>query len=156
MSPTNYLSTAHKLLSGHTGRPRQSDLKKAMSASYYAAFYALCKNNADCFIGASKAGRSEPAWQQVFRATEHGLAKRRCANQQVMQRFPPEIQAFAAKFRSLQDKRHKADYDPGANLSLDEAQDCLDAATEAITELSKADLKDRRAFAAWVTMRGRP
>ena len=155
MSPENYLSTARKLLSGHKGRPRQADLRKAISVSYYAAFYALCQNSADCFIGTSRAARGEPAWQHVFRATDHGFAKRQCLNQQVMRRFSPQIRAFARDFGVLQDKRHLADYDPNVRLSLDESRRCLNIATQAIAELGKASLKDRRAFAALVTVKGR-
>ena len=155
MRPDNYLATARKLLSGHKGRPRQSDLKKAVSVAYYAVFYALCRNNADCLIGATGANASGPAWRQVFRAVDHGFAKRRCRVSHVMAKFPPRIRAFASRFKALQDKRHEVDYDPEVTLSLAESQAWLDTAAEAITELGGAPIKDRRAFAAWVTVKDR-
>ena len=156
MVPADYLATARRLLGLHTSKPRQSDLRKSVSAAYYALFYALCRNCADCLIGTSGADKSGPAWRQVFRSVEHGYAKRQCMNQQVMAQFPQEIRSCASKFAALQAKRQEVDYDPDARLDLEEAQTWLDAATLAIDDLGKAPLKDRRAFAAWVTMKARP
>ena len=156
MLPGDYLNIAERLLSGLRGRPRQADLRRAISTAYYAVFYALCRNSADCFIGASGADRRGLAWRQVFRAIDHGVAKHRSMNRQAMLRFSPSIRAFAEHFESLQEERHKADYDPGIRFSLDEAQNSLDTAALAIAELGKASLKDRRAFAAYITVKDRP
>ena len=156
MLALDFLDLARSLLSGHTGRPRQAYLRKAVSAAYYAVFYALCRNSADSFVGTSGADRSAPAWRQVFRAVDHGFAKRQCRNRQMMQRFPLPIQAFASSFVMLQSKRHDADYDPDLRLSLEEARECVNAATQAVAALAEAPLKDRRAFAVLVTIKDRP
>lgn len=156
MRPADYLDIVRRLLRTGAGRPRQADLRKAVSIAYYAVFYALCQNSADCFIGTSGADRSERAWQQAFRAVEHGFARHQCMNQQLMAHFPQEIQFFGISFTTLQEKRHEADYHPGTEFSLRDAQALLDTATLAIAELGKASLKDRRDFAAWVTLKDRP
>ena len=154
MLPSDCLAAAGELMSAPN--PRQINLRKAISASYYAAFYALCRNTADCFIGASESDRSGRAWRQAFRSLDHGFAKRQCRNQQVIVGFPPEIQLFASYFVWLQEKRHAADYDPGITFDLEGARNCLDRATQAVAALAAASEKDRRDFAALVTLRDRP
>ena len=154
MLPNDCLATAGEMVSAPN--PRQTNLRKAVSAAYYAAFYALCRNTADCFIGASESDRTERAWRQAFRSLDHGFAKRQCRNRQAMASFPPEIRRFASYFVWLQEKRHAADYDPGITLNLDEARNCLDRAAQAVAALAEASLEDRRDFAAWVTLRDRP
>ena len=156
MLPNDYFGTIAELMHARDGEPRQADLRKAVSAAYYAVFYALCGNTADCFIGASETERSERAWRQAFRALDHGFVRNQCKNQRVMAAFPPEIQLFAGSFIWLQEQRHAADYDPSITLDIDDAQNCLNRATQAVAALAKTSLKDRRDFAAWVTLRDRP
>ena len=156
MHPVNYLGTVEELMNAHGGSPRDADLRKAVSAAYYAVFYALCRNTADCFIGAAGAERSERAWRQAFRAVDHGFARRQCQNRTAMAGFPPGIQSFAESFIYLQEKRHAADYDPNITLDLEEVQDCLDEAAQAVAALDATSQKDRCDFAAWVTLRHRP
>ena len=144
MTPSNLTDTADALLRTHTSRPRQSDLKRAVSTAYYAMFHALCRNSADCLVGTAGADRSEPAWRQMYRSIEHGFAKAQCGNKQVVKRFPSGIQAFAANFVELQKKRHEADYDPASQYKL------------GIKRLGEAPMKDRRAFAVWVAVKARP
>ena len=155
MLPADFLATAQALLSPHTGSPSQADLRRAVSTAYYAVFYALCRNAADCFIGPSGADWSEWAWQQAFRSLDHGFARHQCRNQQMLASFPPEIQRFASNFLWLQEKRHAADYDPSITLDLEEATECLDRATQAVAALAAAPEKARRDFAIWVTLKHR-
>ena len=155
MRAADHLRTAQKLLSTRPGRPRQADLRRAQSAAYFAVLYAMCGNGADSFIGASAADRNGRAWRQVFRSVEHGFARSQCGNKEVMPRFPVEIQFFARSFIQLQELRHRADYAPDARFQLKEVQGWLDTAALAIAKLAAAPLKDRRAFAAWVLLRGR-
>ena len=155
MRPDDYLRTARKLLTGHRGRPRQADLEKAVSAAYYAVYHGFNHNNADMLVGTSGSNRSNPAWRQVYRAMDHGYARHQCRDQYVMARLPSQIQSCAETFAALQEKRHQVDYDPAASLSLAEAHYWVDAAAQAIAELAKAPLKDRRAFAVWVTIKRR-
>ena len=57
-----------------------------------AMFYTLVASAADLFIGT---GRS-PAWHRVYRALEHGRARRACQQGQAMREFPEEVRDFAA------------------------------------------------------------
>jgi hypothetical protein len=113
----------------------------------------MCKNAANMLIGTKGSDRSNPAWQQVYRAVVHGSARNCCENQKKMKAFPKEIEDFGNAFVSLQVKRHLADYDPFNRVSRSEVLTDIDVAEIAIKRLEGAPIKDRRAFAAWVTLK---
>ena len=69
-----------------------------------------------------------------------------------IKRFPPEIEEFAEQFADLQLKRHRADYDPNARFSKNEVIQYIHAAENVIRCFTKASLKDRRAFVAYVLL----
>ncbi|MDM7971038.1 MAG: hypothetical protein QUV10_15600 [Paracoccaceae bacterium] len=73
----------------------------------------------------------------------------------MMKKFPKEIEDFGNEFVQAQIKRHAADYDPTAAFSRSDVLNDIDAAEFAIKNLTRASVKDRRAFAAWVTMSNR-
>jgi uncharacterized protein (UPF0332 family) len=112
LDPLDLLKAATDLVSSNKGKPRQANLLRAISTTYYALFHVLAKACADLLIGASRAARSEGAWRQVYRALDHGQAKNACKNKDQMERLPQELQDFAILFISMQEKRHKADYHP--------------------------------------------
>lgn len=97
-----------------------------------------------------------PAWRQTYRAVDHRFAKNQCENRKVIARFPKEIEDFAAQFISLQEKRHAADYDPFTRFKKTDVDTAIDAAEVAIKRFRGTAIKDRRAFAAWTTMKSRP
>jgi hypothetical protein len=133
----------------------QAYLRRAVSTGYYALFHALAQGCADLLIGSSGAKRSKPAWNQVYRALDHGFVKQACQNQKMMGNFPKEIQDFANMFVQMQIDRHGADYDPDKRFFKSAVLANIAAAELAIRDLGTAPLKDRRAFAAWVLLRQR-
>ncbi len=154
--PLDYIKTARRLLGrAQSRRPRQSDLKRALSTAYYAMFHALCRTCADCLIGGTGSARSEEAWRQAYRSVEHGFSKKQCKNQQVVAKFPKEIEDFASQFKTLQEKRHAADYDPVSRFTRLDVETWINTAELSIRALNRAPLPDRRAFAAWTTMKSR-
>ena len=156
MTPLDLIKTANKIAgSGKRRRPRQSDLKRAVSTAYYAMFHALCRNCADRLIGTTSQKRSSPAWRQAYRAVEHGHAKRQCNNQQIIGKFPDKIQAFAGQFVTLQEKRHQADYDPHSKFSKHDVKAAIKSAELAIKDLQSSTTDDKSAFAAWTVMKNR-
>ena len=155
MNPSHLIDAANDLLRAKSGRPRQSNLRRAISTAYYAMFHALCGNSADCLIGTAGADRSKPAWRQVYRSVTHGFAKSQCENKKIIGLFPEEIQAFATNFVKLQEKRHEADYDPASKYMLNDVELCLETAKLDIARMGEVSIKDRRAFAAWVTVKDR-
>lgn len=157
MKPTELIATARRTV-GQSGRrrPRQSDLKRAMSTAYYAVFHQICWTIADSFIGGQSAQRSTPAWRQAYRSLDHGFAKSQCLNRSVVSQFPQAIQDFANAFVELQIERHAADYDPLHRVVRSEVKAEIDRAEQVIKDFKNEPTKDRRAFAAWVTLKNRP
>lgn len=135
------------------GRPQQIQLRKAISAAYYAMFHALAASNADMLIGASPQFRRLPAWTQTYRALDHGSAKSRI--QSGLSTFTPVIQTFGRAFVDLQNWRHRADYAPGAEFTRYDAISLIDRAEDAIRGFVDCDAMERRAFAAHVLFRAR-
>ncbi|UWM78915.1 hypothetical protein N1937_26860 (plasmid) [Rhizobium sp. WSM4643] len=103
------IATARRLAKASPKRPRQSDLKRGVSTAYSALFHALARDCADLLVGTGDT-RSEPAWAQVYRTLEHGVAKNSC-KAAASRGFPGNIVSFADTFVILQEERHRADYD---------------------------------------------
>jgi hypothetical protein len=149
------LNTASDLLEATRGRPRQANLKRAVSTVYYALFHCLARSGADLMIGSTKAARSEDAWSQVYRALDHATAKKACNNVAVIRMLPQGVQELAAKFRDMQTKRHDADYNPGARFYKSAVQQDIDDTAAVIGAFDRESAKDRRAFAAFVLLKQR-
>lgn len=137
------------------GKPRQADLRRAVSTIYYALFHALCRNCADSLIGTKGSDRSNPAWRQAYRSVGHKYAKRACSDQRTMKFFPKEIEDFGNTFVSSQIKRLLADYDPSYRVTRSEVLTDIKTAESAMKKLRASRIKHRRAFAAWVTLMNR-
>jgi uncharacterized protein (UPF0332 family) len=156
VKPLDFIETAKRLAETHRAkRPRQADLRRAVSTAYYAVFHAMCRNAADCLIGTSGADRSQTAWKQVYRSVDHGTAKKQCKDGSVMGRFPKELEDFGNTYVDLQEKRHDADYDPETTWTRIDVQTHIDAAELVIKQLRAVPMKDRRAFAAWIVLKKR-
>ena len=159
MTPRNFLSTARELAGTlGRGRPRETNLRRAVSTTYYALFHCLAVCCADMIVGGSGSSRSVPAWRQAYRALRHGTVRQRCERSGIIARFPSEIQDFAEQFVDMQKKRHTADYDPYAMrnpitnfVKSDVIQDIL--VTEGIIHrFNQCPARDRRAFAVYVLL----
>ena len=72
-----------------------------------------------------------------------------------MNKFPEEIQDFGNVFVSMQRKRHKADYDPFEKYYKSNIKADIDDIKGVIGRFKDADVKDRRAFAAYVLFKRR-
>jgi len=148
------VGTARRLAStGSKGKPRQSDLRRAISTAYYALFHALAKDGADLFVGAISS-RSASAWSQVYRALDHGFAKQACLRVPNLD-FQTPLVDCAEAFVTLQQQRHAADYDPLARFTRAYANLMVDEAERAIRNLRSADRADRRVLAVQIRMKAR-
>lgn len=152
MTPSNLITAARDLLKVRRGRPRQSNLCRAVSSAYYAMFHCLAGCCADALVGGSGSDRSRPAWRQAYRALEHGTARQRFRQVAVLRRFPIEVQEFANQFVDMQEKRHKADYDPHATFPKLIVEQDIEATDRAIRSFQQVPIKDRRAFAVYVLL----
>ena len=157
LNPDDLLTIAESLASGsigqRRGRPRQAELRRAISAAYYALFHTLAGNCADQLVGGRASTETRQAWRQMYRALDHGQVKRRCTERRpkhVLRMFPQEIQDFADQFVRMQRERHLADYDPFEQFSRSAVIQFIEETKAAIAAFWQADLSDRRAFAVFV------
>jgi hypothetical protein len=72
-----------------------------------------------------------------------------------MSQFPVGVQDFASMFVQMQEKRHRADYDPTEFLYKSSVSADIQAAKAAIAAFKKVQGKHRRAFAAYLLIRMR-
>ncbi len=151
MKAADLIAQARRLAKASERKPRQVDLKRAISAAYYAMFHALARECADTIAGTGS-GRSQAAWVQVYRALEHGVARNAC-KQAGNKGLSPEIAQFAETFVELQEERHAADYDPQSLYNRAAAITLVSNAAQAIADLGRAARANRRAFVALVLLR---
>ncbi len=145
--------TARKLANASPQKPRQADLRRAVSTAYYALFHAMAKDAADVLVGVGP-DRPDKAWAQVYRALQHGDAKNACAQVRKLG-FPATIVTCADTFVTLQESRHSADYDPDHRVLRADAISAIKQANNAIDALLSTPRKDRRAFSVLLLLRRR-
>lgn len=84
------------------------------------------------------------------------MAKDNCRKQNVVKKFPKDVEDFANTFVTLKIKRHSADYDPYEKFYKSAViQDIADA-KDVIERFKSVPVKDRRAFTAFVLFKLRP
>ena len=157
MNPDDLLSIAESLASGRVGtqlgRPRQAELRRAISTAYYALFHTLGNSCADSLVGGRSSTRTRQAWRQAYRALDHRRVKQQCTERRpkrVLRRFPQEIQDFADQLVKMQRLRHLADYDPFEHFARSGVSQVIEETKAAIAEFRQADRADRRAFAVFI------
>lgn len=138
------------------GPPRQVDVRRAISAAYYAVFHAVLAAAADQIIGVTK--RSDPHYALVYRAIDHKGLRVLCnlAKQPKMPEPYPnylprnglgrDLAAFATAVIELQDKRNTADYDPSVRLKTVDALASIRAVEAALRRLARSEAAAKRAF----------
>ena len=152
MNPHDLIETARRLAQSPAAEPTQTDLRRALSTAYYALFHCLSASAADLLTGDGVRG---PEWHQVYRALEHGKAKRACRQQQALRAFPSEIHSFAETFVELQGVRHEADYALEGEYLRPNVLAIINTAEDAINEFGQADIRHRRGFAVHVLFKRR-
>lgn len=147
------ISTARRLAHASPKKPRQDDLKRAVSTAYYALFHAMAKDAADLLVGVGS-DRPDKAWTHVYRSLQHGDAKSACEAVRNLN-FPGTIKSCADTFVALQQRRHDADYDPDCRVTRADALDAVLQAERAISALKSAPKRDRKAFAVQILFKRR-
>ncbi len=117
---------ARNLIEAGPGRPRQTNLRRAVSDCYYAVFHALTERSAKLIVSGSK---REAYRRYVRRGYSHGQVRQVCirfrivpslqtARRSVTANMPlnleqvsPDLRNLAERFIDLQELRHTADYD---------------------------------------------
>jgi hypothetical protein len=168
LTPEHLFERADGLLNLYPRRkPRQTELRRAISAAYYGIFHFILTQAADAYIGATY--HSEPRYALAYRSISHGGLRALCLDvikpsmpdklkpYVPIAGFGPEIRVFAAALANLQDRRHDADHDPSISVVRKDAQIAIDTARSAIGRFRSADMADRQAFLALLvfSVRGR-
>lgn len=126
-NPNHLLDRAGRLAT-QGGAPRQADLRRAISDTYYAIFHAVVTEAADLFVGRKK--RDSARYSLLYRGVDHRVLRKVCdgiAKSPLPARyaayapkagFGPELEAVASTIIDLQERRYLADYDPLFRASL--------------------------------------
>lgn len=157
LNPQHLLEQAKTLVALYPKRkPRQVDLRRAISSAYYAVFHRIATAAADEFVGVRL--RRDLRYVLVYRGIEHGLIRQLC--EEAAKSIPKPryrkylrkrelsagIKSFANIFPSLQSKRHEADYDPSTTLTTIDALYAIHLAERAIAAFESAPQEDRKLF----------
>lgn len=156
LNPDHLFEQATKLITIQAGSPRQVDIRRAISASYYAMFHAIIAAAADQFIGVTN--RDTSRYGLVYRSVSHAWLRDLCREVQkptLSNRFKPHapgngfgpnIAAFAKAFVELQEKRHAADYDVMVRMNKSDAILATNTARAALRRFEKASKARRVAY----------
>jgi len=146
INPQHLLDQASILTEG-SGRkqPRATDLRRAISAAYYAVFHAIASAAADSVVPANK--RATEQYSRVYRSVNHGPLRSLCDRVTGKNSdFGSEIREFAAAVVELQEKRHCADYDPLFLPRESDTRLIIRAAHSAISQFQDAPAEERTRF----------
>ena len=156
LNPDHLFEQAGKLISPPAGRPRQVDVRRAISAAYYAIFHATITAAVDQLIGVTS--RDQSRYGLAYRSVHHAWLRDLCREIQKStlsnkfkpytppSGFDPNITAFAAAVVELQEKRHSADYDVMIRMNRSDAALAIATAEAALNRFSKASEPQRLAF----------
>lgn len=140
----------------HGGIRRQANLRRAVSAAYYALFHAILKAAADMIVGKDR--QMSPLYGLVYRKIDHGALRTLCAELVRDQptskyvKFVPEsgwgdnLSAVCKALVDLQEARHLADYDPLYRVTVKQARDIVETAHVTLACFRKVSATRRRTF----------
>lgn len=126
-------------------RPRQANLRRAVSSAYYALFHYLTDQACRTMIGTQLA--QSPYRQIIARGFDHGTMKEACRRfaggtlPRAMSRrlphgvvVPTALRNVARAFVELQEQRHSADYDLSQTFTRAEVLALVRQAEHALTQ----------------------
>ena len=143
MTPADLLDQAERLIAAPPKRPRQVDLRRAVSAAYYALFHQLTGDAAGLYAG--EAGNHA----RLRRTFDHSDLLRAAAefkkgsSPRVLQLTPgPGLRSVAEAFAELYYSRNRADYDLSTSFSKQEALLAIDRCRTALTDWQDVAARD--------------
>jgi hypothetical protein len=140
------------------GRHKEVEIRRSISASYYALFHSILQASADFTIG--KTHRKSAAYSIVYRSLDHTKLKRVCDEVRrtalsakyrkalKIANFAGDIQQVAFAVLKLQEWRYDAEYNPASSFSFVDALFTHSTAHEAIEALERASEEQKRLFIA--------
>lgn len=162
------LAQAKQLAEVDERRPKQANLRRAISAAYYALFHFLVDQSCRNIMGTQ---HSQAAYRHVLaRAFAHSGMRAACESyaggtlKQNAQKglpasftIPDEIMSIADTFVALQEKRHSADYDLSERFSRSEVLADVREVETAIRQFNNLPSSNEKTFFlaclwAWKTL----
>ena len=151
------LKQAHLLAGLDNNRPKQANLRRAVSSTYYALFHLLI---ADAVHVLSPDKQALALMDRMSRAFQHGEMKQVCRQFQ-QQPLPDALQgllpnasvstklkAVTQAFLYLQEERHTADYDVSARFVREEVFAIVVMAERAFESWARVSATERSVFLA--------
>lgn len=157
LNPSHLFDQAEKLISAPVAGPlRQVDIRRAISASYYALFHLTLTALADEIVGVSQRGTSR--YGLIHRGIDHRAIKDLCTV--IAKATPPskyssyipvsgfgqDILVFADAFVDLQERRHRADYDVAARYRMLDARIAIATGRSGMARFRISDPAEKRMF----------
>ena len=174
IDPDGLLRHAEQLADTGGGRPTDTDLRRGISAAYYAVFHDLTGHAATHLVGSC----SQELQNEIRRSWSHGeisqLAEYVVERAEVLQRSPdaalprqleglgPLLDVVASDltlvdslrlFNDMQELRHSADYDHRVQFATWDLVQACDGARLARMRLRDASSAAREAFFTLLTVR---
>ena len=145
MRAAELLRLAHVLGRDAGGSPRWMARNRAVSTAYYAVFHRVAEFCASELVGAWK---PYPAFSHVYRSLDHGRAKTILDAERKKIGGEEAIRTIGDVFTDLQEKRHRADYDPGYRITSASLSQLLADAALAIAQVDAIPAPERKLLAA--------
>ncbi len=150
--PDQLLDQADRLVKQAGGQ--QVDLRRAVSAAYYALFHTAAISVSDHVVSRSR--RNTREWAFAARSLDHRKLKEVCQN--VVRPtgkyrdlipptlFQPDLKDFAEAVVDLQEKRHQADYNPLAEFRVSDVRNMISLARSVHGRFNAVGDDEKRLF----------
>lgn len=151
------LSQAKMLARADKGRPKQVNLRRAVSAAYYAYFHYLTDEACRSLLGTRADVRSYR--HAIARAFDHSQMRRACESfaggtlpknllktVPALTSVPPDLRIAAAMFVRAPQKRHWAEYAPSERFKRSDVESFIDQVEWAILLLDGLPDRQLRKF----------
>lgn len=158
---TDLFTQAEQLAKLDARRPRQANLRRAVSSAYYAVFHYLVHESCCTFFGSQS---SDAAYRHVLgRAFQHAVMKAACVSfgggtlkDAVIKGLPRDadgryevhvaIRRVATLFVELQEKRQLADYDRSERFERSDVLTLITEAKQKVAQFSELQFSNERTF----------
>lgn len=154
-------SQAETLAKWDATKPKQANLRRAVSSAYYAVFHYLVHEACCVQIGTQHA--QAPYRHALGRAFGHSVMKQACTSfgggtlkDAVIKGLPRDprgnypihqaIQDLASTFAGLQEKRHLADYDRSERFNRSDVLILIQKAKNQVAKFSELAVSDDKKF----------
>jgi hypothetical protein len=151
--PVELFTTAWLLIEGETSVLSDARLRRAVSTAYYALYHKVVRAAAERFLGLGE--EKSPAYTLLYRSFDHRHMRAICESLNVstlnvrlqMQlgrtAMSQDLRDFASTFPTLQQARHRADYDPSVRFNVEDVFDLIAASEAAAWAFERVDIEER-------------